>query len=206
MWSLAPLLVTKIIQRLLMVASQWHRPLPSALVGASHQDWWIYVCSVCLSISRCSSSTKGTYSLLETFPSSLRPGIPKDQWYQKRLSPRRYSVLQPFQWPMSPRPMSCSAGGPLQLSSSCYLCTYTRPPCFWHSSPDSVPAGLWLFWLHPCRCGQHLCTALRLPVPASTFCMPVFCIWVPLLTHASLLPLLPDLLFTGICCTWVRTS
>lgn len=53
----------------------------------------------------CSSSTKSTYSLLQAFPSSLGPGIPKGQRYQKTLMPRRHSVLQPF-----PCPLSCSAG------------------------------------------------------------------------------------------------
>lgn len=81
-----------------------------------------------------------------------------------------------------------SRGPILNSLPPCRLRTYRRPSCFWHSSLDSVPAGLWLFWLHPCRLGQYLCTPLRLPVPASMFCMPIFCIWVPLLTHASLLP------------------
>lgn len=69
----------------------------------------------------CSSSTKSTYSLLQTFPSSLRPGIHTDQWYLKRLSPNSHSVLQPFPCPMSPWPVSCSAGHcHFQLSSSCH--------------------------------------------------------------------------------------
>lgn len=37
-YPLAPLLTIKIIKRLPRVASQWHRPFLSALVGASHQD------------------------------------------------------------------------------------------------------------------------------------------------------------------------